>query len=114
MTHYISEDMRACIQECTNCHNICMETAAHCLSLEGAFAAPGTIGVLLDCARICTLNAEFMLRASPLHARLCGLSVEACERCAIECEGMADGDHTIRTCARACRRTIDSCRRLAA
>ena len=114
MAEYITEEMRACIQECTNCHNICMETAAHCLSLEGEYAAAGSIGALLDCARICTLNSEFMLRASPLHAQLCRVSVAACERCAIECEQMANGDHTIRTCARACRRCIDSCRRLAA
>ena len=113
MALYISEDMRACIQECANCQNICMETAAHCLTLEGAYAAAGTIGVLLDCARTCALNAEFMLRASPLHAQLCGVVVEACERCATECEQMADGDHTIRTCARACRRCLDSCRLLA-
>jgi hypothetical protein len=41
-TTTISSEMRQCIDECTRCHAICLETVGHCLGLGGKHADPGT------------------------------------------------------------------------
>lgn len=107
MAHQISDEMRRCVANCTECHQICTETAAHCLELGGKHADPHHVHVLLDCAQICATSADFMLRGSELHPRTCGVCAEACAR-------MADGDELMRRCADVCRRCADSCGRMAA
>ena len=109
----LSGDMQQCIQECLNCHSICLATVPYCLQMGGQHAEPRHIGLLLDCAEICQTSANFMLRGSPMHARTCGVCAEACERCAAECERMANGDQQMLACAEACRRCAESCRQMA-
>ena len=82
--------MRACIQECQNCHNVCTETIAHCLEMGGDHAEPNHIRLLLDCAEICQTSANFMLRMSEFHGQTCGVCAEVCERCAEDCERFGD------------------------
>ncbi len=112
MPHQISDDLRQCIQNCTECHTMCAETAAHCLGMGGPHAAADHIGALLDCAATCSLSADLMLRGSPLHPQACRLCTAACERCAESCERLAD-DQTMQQCAEWCRRCAESCRRMA-
>jgi hypothetical protein len=114
VTHQITPEMRDCIANCTECHNSCTETAQHSLGLGGPHADPHYIHVLLDCAQMCATSADFMLRGSELHGRVCGICAEACDRCAEECERLANGDETITRCAQICRRCAESCRRMAA
>ena len=109
----MGSDMQQCIQECLNCHSICLATVAHCLEMGGTHASPQHIGLLLDCAEICQTSANFMLRGSALHTRTCGVCAEVCTRCAEECDRMGD-DAQMRACAEQCRRCADSCRRMAA
>jgi hypothetical protein len=106
--------MRECINNCTNCHNICTETVMHCLRMGGKHAEAGHIRLLLDCAEICATSASFMLRESDLHARTCALCAEACERCADDCERIGPDDEMMSRCAEMCRRCADSCHRMAA
>ena len=113
MPHQISDEMRACIQDCTDCHNVCLETIDHCLQLGGPHAEASHIRLLLDCAQICAASADFMLRGSDLHGRTCGVCADVCERCAESCERFGDDDQ-MRRCAALCRRCADSCRRMAA
>ena len=40
MAHQIDTRMRECIDECQDCHAVCVETAAHCLTLGGKHASP--------------------------------------------------------------------------
>jgi hypothetical protein len=110
--HSMGNDMQQCIQECLNCHSICLATVPHCLEMGDAHASPQHIGLLLDCAEICQTSANFMLRGSALHARTCGICAEVCEQCAQDCERMGD-DAQMRACAEQCRRCADSCRRMA-
>ncbi len=112
-TSHGSAQMQECIDNCTECHRICLETVTHCLRKGGEHAAAGHIRLLLDCAEICQTNANFMLRGSDLHAYTCGACAEVCERCAEECERMGD-DEQMRRCAELCRRCAESCRRMAA
>jgi hypothetical protein len=106
--------MRDCIENCTNCHTICMETFAHCLQMGGSHAEADHIRTLLDCAEICATSANFMLRGSDLHPQVCGVCAAACERCAESCERLASGDELMLRCAEMCRRCAESCRQMAA
>lgn len=107
-------EMQQCIANCTDCHNICVETAQHCLGMGGEHASAEHIRTLLDCAQICATSADFMQRGSNLHAKTCGVCADACERCAEDCERLASDDDLMRRCAETCRRCAESCRQMAA
>jgi hypothetical protein len=113
MGSHSSQAMQECIQACTDCHNICIETAAYCLQQGGKHAEASHIRTLLDCAEICQTSANFMLRGSLLHGRTCGVCAELCEACAQSCAPMGD-DAQMQACAQICRRCAESCRRMAA
>ena len=114
MPHQMSQQMHECIENCTNCHNICIETAAHCLQMGGKHAEASHIRTLLDCADICATSASFMLRGSDFHKQTCGLCAEVCEQCATSCEQIDPNDEQMRACAEMCRRCAQSCRAMAA
>ena len=113
MPHQMNDNMRECIDNCTQCHNICVETTAHCLEMGGKHAEASHIRELLDCAQACATSADFMLRGSNLHFQTCGVCAEACERCAESCERIADGDELMLRCAEICRQCAASCREMA-
>ena len=104
-------DMQHCIQMCTECHRVCLETVAHCLRMGGEHAQADHIRLLMDCAEICQTSANFMVRGSELHGRTCGVCAEVCERCAQDCDRF--GDDFMKRCAETCRRCAESCRRMA-
>lgn len=117
MTHHlraehISDEMRVCIENCSDCHDVCMETLAHCLERGGEHAAPSHVRALLDCAQACDASRDFMLRGSELHSAICGICADACERCAESCEAIGPDD-VMRNCAEVCRRCAASCRSMA-
>lgn len=109
-----SSEMLQCINNCMDCHAVCVQTIAHCLQLGGRHAEASHIRILQDCAQICATSADFMIRGSPFHSRTCGVCAEICETCAQSCERMAQGDAQMQACVDACRRCADSCRRMAA
>ena len=111
---HVSAEMHECIERCSTCHDVCLETAIHCLGRGGEHAAVEHIRALLDCAQACQTSQDFMLRGSQLHARVCELCAAACERCAESCDSIADGDEQMQRCADECRRCAESCRRMAA
>jgi hypothetical protein len=106
-------NMKECIENCSNCHNICLETLAYCLGKGGQHVASAHMQALLDCADTCRISADFMLRNSALHGRTCGLCAEACERCAKSCEAFGN-DAQMKKCAEICRRCAKSCQEMAA
>lgn len=111
--HQHSPEMQQCIQNCEECHHICLETVTHCLQMGGKHAEAAHIRLLLDCAEICQTSANFMIRGSDLHALTCRVCAEVCERCAQDCEQMGD-DAQMQACAEICRRCADTCRQMAA
>lgn len=112
-TTHDSAQMQECIDNCTTCHRVCVQTVVFCLEQGGGHAEASHVRLLLDCAEICQTSANFMLRGSELHAYTCGACAEICARCADACERMGD-DEQMRRCAEVCRRCADSCRRMAA
>ena len=111
MTGTHSGQMQDCIDNCTRCHAVCLETITHCLEKGGRHAEASHIRLLTDCAQICATSADFMLRGSDLHAHTCGACAEICARCAEDCARMADDD-MMQRCADECRRCAESCRRM--
>jgi hypothetical protein len=110
MIHTRNEKLQHCIDECQSCHEMCVETAAHCLQQGGQYADVRLVTTLLDCAEICATSANFMLRGSHSHPRTCEVCAEICEQCARSCESL--GDDMMRRCAEECRRCAESCRQI--
>lgn len=112
MAHQLSARIRECIEACSRCHDICVETTNHCLRKGGKHASADHILALLDCAQACATSEDFMLRSSSLHPEVCGVCAQACDTCAEHCEQMADADSLMARCAEACRRCAESCREM--
>jgi hypothetical protein len=106
----MNTDMQHCIDECTSCHAICLQTIQHCLSMGGKHVEPEHLRLMQDCVQICQTSADFMLRGSPLHMHTCRACAEVCQQCAEDCERL-DGEQ-MKRCAQACRRCAESCRQM--
>jgi hypothetical protein len=109
----IDPEVRRCIDECTRCHEVCLSTIPYCLEQGGQHAAEEHITLLLDCANICQTSADFMLRGSDEHARICAVCAALCSRCAEDCDQFAE-DEVMHACAQNCRQCADSCEHMAA
>ncbi len=107
-----TDDMQRCIDDCTECQETCLSTVQHCLVEGGDHAEASHVGLLLDCAGLCQVTAELMVRDSPLHPRVCAVCAEVCDRCAHDCERFED-DLMMQQCGEACRRAMKSCREMA-
>ena len=106
------EMMQRCIANCTECHAACEKTLSYCLKTGGMHAEEFHVKSLIDCAQSCTVSADFMLRGSSLHPKMCGICSEACMLCAETCDQMGN-DREMKKCADICRRCADSCRQMA-
>jgi hypothetical protein len=104
-----SPEMQRGIDECDRCRSICLATMTHCLRQGGGHAEPAHILTLLDCVDLCAAAANFMLRLSKMHPRICEVCAQACDACATSCEAFPD-DEAMRSCAIECRRCAASCR----
>ncbi|WP_437300294.1 four-helix bundle copper-binding protein [Sorangium sp. So ce426] len=104
----MSQDTKACISACLDCHELCKKMVIHCLRQGGAHAEPGHVEIMLDCAEICQMSAHFMLRGSPLLGRTCEVCAEVCDRCASECDRF--DDERTNMCAEVCRACAEACR----
>lgn len=112
LTLTVGEEMQQCIQNCLDCHSTCLNTMTYCLKQGGKHSESAHIRLMLDCAEICQTSANFMLRGSELHARICGVCAEICQQCAEDCESMGD-DAQMKACADMCRRCAESCHQMA-
>ena len=100
-------EIQQCIQDCLNCHAVCVRTADACRQAGGDHAKDEHIYVLLDCADMCLTAAHFMQHNSPLYGYACQAAMQVANHCAGECEQMGDDD-----CANACRNAASSCEQL--
>lgn len=104
----LSQDMRQCIENCLACHASCTETSTHCFQMGGKHAEASHIGLLLDCAQICSMCADFMLRTSRFYPDVCRICTDLCRACGDNCSRVAEGDSTMQQCADACHRCAQS------
>lgn len=49
MSHERNQEMGNCIENCQNCHAVCLETISHCLEMGGEHANSEHIKLLQDC-----------------------------------------------------------------
>jgi hypothetical protein len=85
----------------------------YCLEQGNAHATEAHITLLLDCANACQTSADFMLRGSDEHTRMCAVCAAICQRCAEHCDRFV-GDEVMHACAESCRQCADSCEHMAA
>ena len=105
----IDHDMEECIENCTECHRICLETMEYCLGIGGKHADAAHICLLADCAQICQTSADFMIRGSRMHPQICAACAEVCRRCADDCAALGEGDEQMQECAEQCAICEESC-----
>jgi len=110
-THTMSQDeMKACIDACTDCHHTCLQMAMnHCLRVGGKHVEQGHFTLMMDCARICETSVHLQLSGSSFSAELCGVCAQVCDACADSCQGVDGMD----ACVAACRACAESCRAMA-
>ncbi len=111
---HLTRDVQDAIDECQHCHSICVATIRHCLDLGGRHAEAGHITLMSDCAQVCTMAANFMLRNSRFQKQITGLCAQVCHACADDCERLDGEDRMMRECAEACRRCASFCERIPA
>jgi hypothetical protein len=91
----LSTELQSCIDICVRSHEVCLRMAtAECAQLE-----PRHFTLMLDCALICQMAADFMLRSSPRHRDLCALCAEMCLACADDCARIGDMDECVQACS---------------
>ena len=106
-----SDEVQECLKDSLDCYRNCTETTLRCLSLGGKHAKPEHINLLIDCARMCNTNADFMLRNSTYYPQTCGITADICDECADDCDRF--DDDFMKECASVCRRCAESCREMA-
>jgi hypothetical protein len=101
---------RACIDDCTRCQAICVETGQYCMEKAGMHTKAEHVRLLQDCAELCHVTANLMHRVSDLFPIACGVCAEACDRCAKMCDELGmSGDMQMKACAKTCRRCAETC-----
>lgn len=113
MTHQDPSSLSSCIEACTDCHRICLETVRHCLGASGPHMHPEHVSLLLLCAEICQTSANAMTLGVHQHVYTCRACAEICQACSEACASMGL-DAPMKACAEACARCAESCRRMAA
>lgn len=106
-----SDEVRECLRDSLDCYQTCTETTIRCLTMGGKHAEYEHLNLLMDCARICNTNADFMLRNSTYYPQTCGITADICDECADTCDRF--DDDFMKECASVCRRCAESCREMA-
>ncbi|MGZ5007591.1 MAG: four-helix bundle copper-binding protein [Methylobacter sp.] len=102
--------MESCIQACTHCAQVCLQTAMNfCLQTGGKHVEAEHFRLMMSCAQICQTSANFQLSNSAFSNRLCAVCAEVCETCAADCRSIGD----MNECVEACQQCAESCRQMA-
>lgn len=104
-------DMKPCIEDCSQCHQVCLQTAMnYCLTTGGKHVEPEHYRLVMNCAAICQLASDFQLSGSAYCKELCELCATICEACAKSCEALGE----MKECVAACKKCAKSCKDLVA
>lgn len=101
--------MQECLQNCTECHQVCLQTAVS-PDVVGKIPAED-LKLLVNCSEICRTCADFTATISAFHRQLCALCSQVCTACAQMCRRYNIA--AMLECAEVCDRCADSCRRMA-
>ena len=109
----------SCIEACSDCAESCTQCADDCLAEETVQDLTTCIRRCLDCADICVATGRVVSRQTgydaEVRAAVLRACIEACGRCAEECEiHAAHGMEHCRVCGEECRRCERACTELLA
>jgi hypothetical protein len=107
----VSDEVRQCLRDSLDCYQSCNETILRCLSMGGKHAESDHINLMMDCARICNTNADFIMRNSTYYPQTCGICADICDECGDNCDRFEED--FMKECASVCRRCAESCREMA-
>ena len=110
MTHMTSE-MQACVQACMDCHRACTEMMMQCMKMGNCDS--NAMKTMMDCAQMCQMCADFMMRDSMMSPKVCMMCEEMCRMCAAACEPMAKNDSMMMDCMKACLACAETCKTMA-
>ena len=105
----LSSDLRAGIALCRRARLVLQAAAVRSFDAGGMELDPVHLRLLLDCAQMCEMTADFMSRNSPYHLYLCEVCAAICEACGESC-ALAGA---MEECAAICQECIVVCRALA-
>ncbi|HKG93895.1 MAG TPA: four-helix bundle copper-binding protein [Gemmatimonadaceae bacterium] len=105
---YIGEQAEDGVRACTECHELCTESAMRAVSIGGRHGDAEFVRLLLDCADISSTAARFLVRGSDMRRYACRACFAIAAHCADECERLG-----MLTCAESCRRCAEACAQLA-
>ena len=108
-----------CIEACSDCAESCTQCADDCLAEEGVQELTTCIRLNLDCADVCAATGRVVSRQTGydpgVTSAVLRACIEACGRCAAECEAhAAHGMEHCGVCAEECRRCEQACQELLA
>ena len=107
---HTDQAMQACIEACSHCHQVCLQTAMnHCLKTGGKHVEAEHFRLMMSCAEIYQTSANFQLSSSHFSHRLCEVCAQVCEACGADCEQIGGMDE----CVVACKQCAESCRKMA-
>jgi hypothetical protein len=102
-----------CIELCRESQTACLELVSYCVRMQGYYAELGHVRLLEDCAKICEVTVDFLLRGSEVRGALLATCADICQRCARDCARF-DYDQRLLACASVCRRCAEGCLSVAA
>ncbi len=106
------DQMLQCAEDCTRCRKSCQDALHHVLERSEGLKDPGLVRVLTDCSEVCLTGADFLLRGSQMYGYAARAVAEVGQICAQWCE-RSPQEPVLAECARQCRSTVESCRRMA-
>src|SRR5260370_8637993 len=79
------------IDDCKECHLICVQTIQYSVQQGGPHVAPDHLRLLEDCAQLCQTSEDFMLRGSPISAAVCTVCADVCAQFAVSFDHVGRG-----------------------
>lgn len=90
-----------CITSCEKCRAACIRAVTQSLELGGEYARREHIRLLLDCAEICQVSVNFLLRGSPSAGYFCSIGGRLCDRYVRNYKGLGGLDECVVACENA-------------
>ena len=105
--HHSGHSDSSLINSLTECALACERCMAACLEEKDVTPMAHCIELNRDCAQICLLGAQLLLRDSKVAHQYLLVCEQACRLCAEECS-LHDHEHC-KACARECRSCEQAC-----
>jgi hypothetical protein len=105
----LSKETNELLATLAECRESCTIGLMHSLNEDGDFTAKDHIVWLLDCAEICNVTTNFLLRDSEYSGDIINICSYICEDCAESCESFFE-DANMKNCGEICRKCADKCR----